>query len=132
MRSSRTQVLSVFTATLSVLILSSGWLSSWSQKGCPRSRYSIQTVQCPVEEKTLLLVSLSEKPFPEAPDPAPPYVLVPKPITGRGRIANTHASQDAPLGLGPAALKHRPHIGKRTPEHNQTSVRNKGVGVGRQ
>ena len=47
----------------------------------------------------------------------PPYMPVPKPTTSRGAGLPIliNGSQDPPLGLGPAALKHRPHIGRRIP-----------------
>lgn len=69
------------------------------------------TMSC--EERTLFYwVSLNEVPFPEVPHQALPCMPVFKSITGRGAELpiQTHASQNSPLGLGPAALKHRPHI----------------------
>lgn len=91
------------------------------------------TMSC--EEKTLSYwVSLNESPFPEVSHQALPCMPVSKSITGRGAELSTltHASQNSLLGLGPAALKHRPHIGREISEPNYISVKNNGWMLDRQ
>lgn len=134
---SNSMVSSRYRFTFSLLLLFCVHFVLMITKGLPEIQASHldidNTMSC--EEKTLFYwVSLNESPFPEVSHQALPCILVSKSITGREAELSTliHASHNSLLGLGPAALKHRPHIGRGISEPNWISIKNNGWMLDRQ
>lgn len=127
--SSRTWVLPIFCCYLECVNFVLRMSPSWSQKGCPRSSHPSRyhNVQWKKRYFPPNWDTLPWEAFPRSPWSGSSLHPMPNLIDGRGVGLSilTCASQGCPLGLGLASLKHRSHVGRRTPEHNQTCLRNR-------